>query len=125
MPKVGFERELTHSIVPCKNFYVVRRLSVLARRMDARGFFRRLLNEAPHLISNVQVTQMACAGAFTLGGFYRDGDSGPGGDVRRKPVRRGIFSQAGLCAPGARICAPECHARVGCGARICMRIWRD
>lgn len=40
-------------------------LSVRARQMDAREFFGELLRESPHLISNVQVTQMARAGAFT------------------------------------------------------------
>lgn len=40
-------------------------LSVRARRMNAREFFCDLLKESPHLISNVQVTQIACAGAFT------------------------------------------------------------
>lgn len=40
-------------------------LSVRARRNSAREFFRELMAEAPHLVSNVQVMQMACAGAFT------------------------------------------------------------
>lgn len=40
-------------------------LSARARRMNSREFFRALIEEAPHLVSNVQVTQMACAGAFT------------------------------------------------------------
>lgn len=40
-------------------------LSALARRLNAREFFQSLLNDAPHLISNVQVMQIARAGAFT------------------------------------------------------------
>jgi hypothetical protein len=36
-----------------------------ARRMNARDFFRDLVTESPHLISDVQVTQMALSGAFT------------------------------------------------------------
>jgi hypothetical protein len=40
-------------------------LSLRARRMNARQFFAELLNEAPHLISNVQVMQIARAGMFT------------------------------------------------------------
>ena len=40
-------------------------LSTRARRMNSREFFRGLMEEAPHVISNVQVTQIACAGAFT------------------------------------------------------------
>jgi hypothetical protein len=33
--------------------------------MSAREFLRRLANESPHMVSDVQVTQLACAGAFT------------------------------------------------------------
>lgn len=40
-------------------------LCACARRMNAREFFRELMNMAPHMISNVQVMQIACAGAFT------------------------------------------------------------
>jgi hypothetical protein len=40
-------------------------LSARARRSNAREFFRELIDEFPHIISNVQVTQISCAGAFT------------------------------------------------------------
>jgi hypothetical protein len=36
-----------------------------AQQMTAREFLRRLANESPHMVSDVQVTQLACAGAFT------------------------------------------------------------
>jgi len=36
-----------------------------ARTYSAREFAKRLIDEAPHLASNVQVTQLANAGAFT------------------------------------------------------------
>lgn len=36
-----------------------------ARRMNARDFFRDLVSESPHLVSDVQITQMALAGEFT------------------------------------------------------------
>ena len=39
--------------------------SYRARRMTAREFLRHLANESPHMVSDVQVTQLACAGAFT------------------------------------------------------------
>ena len=37
----------------------------LARRDHPRFFFRNLLDTAPHLVSNVQVTMLALGGAFT------------------------------------------------------------
>ncbi len=37
----------------------------LARQMSAREFLLHLANESPHMVSDVQVTQLACAGAFT------------------------------------------------------------
>lgn len=40
-------------------------LHVLARQMNPRQFFSALIREAPHMISNVQVMQIARAGAFT------------------------------------------------------------
>jgi len=40
-------------------------LSYRARQMSAREFLRHLANESPHMVSDVQVTQLACAGAFT------------------------------------------------------------
>lgn len=40
-------------------------LSYCARQMSAREFLRHLANESPHMVSDVQVTQLACAGAFT------------------------------------------------------------
>ena len=36
-----------------------------ARQMTAREFLCHLANESPHMVSDVQVTQLACAGAFT------------------------------------------------------------
>src|SRR5579864_8876467 len=36
-----------------------------AREMSSREFLRHLANESPHMVSDVQVTQLACAGAFT------------------------------------------------------------
>ena len=36
-----------------------------ARRMKARDFFREMVSESPHLVSDVQITQMALAGEFT------------------------------------------------------------
>jgi len=36
-----------------------------ARRLSAREFLRQLANESPHMVNDVQVTQLACAGAFT------------------------------------------------------------
>jgi len=39
--------------------------SVRARQMNAREFLRHLANHSPHMVSEVQVTQLACAGAFT------------------------------------------------------------
>ena len=38
--------------------------SYLARQMSAREFLRHLANESPHMVGDVQVTQLACAGAF-------------------------------------------------------------
>lgn len=40
-------------------------LSRSARRQTPGAFFRRLIEEAPHQVSNVQVTQLAKGGAFT------------------------------------------------------------
>jgi hypothetical protein len=40
-------------------------VSYRARQMSAREFLRHLANESPHMVSDVQVTQLACAGAFT------------------------------------------------------------
>lgn len=37
----------------------------LARQEPPRSFFRKLIDSAPHLISNVQVTMLAQSGAFT------------------------------------------------------------
>lgn len=37
----------------------------LARASSPREFMRRLIDEAPHLVSDVQVTNLASAGAFT------------------------------------------------------------
>jgi hypothetical protein len=37
----------------------------LARQETARSFFRKLIDSAPHLVSNVQVTMLALGGAFT------------------------------------------------------------
>lgn len=37
----------------------------LARQENPRSFFRKLMESAPHLISNVQVTMLALGGAFT------------------------------------------------------------
>jgi hypothetical protein len=39
--------------------------SCRARQMSAREFLRHLADESPHMVSDVQVTQLACAGAFT------------------------------------------------------------
>lgn len=36
-----------------------------ARRLSVREFLRQLANESPHMVNDVQVTQLACAGAFT------------------------------------------------------------
>ncbi len=35
-----------------------------ARQMSAREYLRYLANKSPHMVSDVQVTQLACAGAF-------------------------------------------------------------
>lgn len=40
-------------------------LSSRARNMSARDFLRELVNESPHIVSDIQVTQLACSGAFT------------------------------------------------------------
>ena len=40
-------------------------LNVFARQFNPRQFFTTLIREAPHMISNVQVMQIARAGAFT------------------------------------------------------------
>jgi hypothetical protein len=40
-------------------------LSCRAHRMSARDFFRDLVDESPHILSDIQVTQLACSGAFT------------------------------------------------------------
>src|ERR1700677_5145278 len=40
-------------------------LSCRARNMSARDFLRELVTESPHIVSNIQVTQLACSGAFT------------------------------------------------------------
>lgn len=37
----------------------------LARQEHVRSFFKRLIDSAPHLVSNVQVTMLALGGAFT------------------------------------------------------------
>jgi len=37
----------------------------LARQEPPRSFFKKLIDNAPHLISNVQVTMLAAGGAFT------------------------------------------------------------
>jgi len=37
----------------------------LARQESPRSFFKKLVDSAPHLISNVQVTMLAAGGAFT------------------------------------------------------------
>ena len=37
----------------------------LARQEHSRSFFKRLMDNAPHLVSNVQVTMLAQGGAFT------------------------------------------------------------
>jgi hypothetical protein len=37
----------------------------LARQEHSRTFFRKLMDSAPHLVSNVQVTMLALGGAFT------------------------------------------------------------
>jgi hypothetical protein len=39
--------------------------SYRAQEMSAREFLRHLANESPHMVGDVQVTQLACAGAFT------------------------------------------------------------
>jgi hypothetical protein len=33
--------------------------------MSARDFLRELVNDSPHIVSDIQVTQLACSGAFT------------------------------------------------------------
>jgi hypothetical protein len=43
-----------------------------ARSHNAREFAKRLIDEAPHLVSEVQVTQLANAGAFTRPADARD-----------------------------------------------------
>ena len=40
-------------------------LSRLARQEQARPFFKKLIDSAPHLVSNVQVMMLAQGGAFT------------------------------------------------------------
>jgi len=47
-------------------------LASRARGMTPCEFFRELIDEAPHLISNVQVTQIACAGAFARPAHHGD-----------------------------------------------------
>lgn len=46
--------------------------SVWARRYNSRDFVARLVEDSPHQVSNVQVTQLANAGAFTRPGNERD-----------------------------------------------------
>jgi Sulfotransferase family len=40
-------------------------LSCRAHRLSVKDFLRELVNESPHIVSNIQVTQLACASAFT------------------------------------------------------------
>lgn len=48
-----------------RNIATVDPLCHRARRMNARDFFRDMVSESPHLVSDVQVTQLALSGAFT------------------------------------------------------------
>jgi hypothetical protein len=48
-----------------RNVTSVDALSLRARRTSARDFFQDLVDQSPHLVSDVQVMQLACSGAFT------------------------------------------------------------
>ncbi len=49
-------------------------LCVRARLLSPGEFFRQLMNESPHLVSNIQVTQLACSGEFTRPVYQGDLD---------------------------------------------------
>lgn len=49
-------------------------LCARARMQSPGEFFRLLMNESPHLVSNVQVTQLACSGEFIRPAYQGDLD---------------------------------------------------
>jgi len=63
----------------------------LARQDPPRSFFRKLIDSAPHLVSNVQVTMLALGGAFTRPVDHHDVDVAA--DVVRKMAIPGLVEK--------------------------------